>query len=123
MLARLFFRFAGCNSGRGAGFGLVGGAIAGTTGPAFLLPLGIMPLGFASVDYTPLFPWLGVVLVGLGLGSVLYAGGVRQFRIPPVPDRVVAPLTFLGRHSLVIYLIHQPVIILLLGLATGTPVL
>lgn len=123
MLSPLFFRFERWNIVLGAGVVLAGWAIAGTTGPAFLLPLGIMPPGFASFDYTPLFPWLGVVLVGLGLGSVLYAGGVRQFRIPPVPDRVVAPFTFLGRHSLVIYLIHQPVIILLLGLATETPVL
>lgn len=123
LLSPLFFRFDRWNLIIGAVFVLSGWAIAGTTGPAFLLPLGIMPPGFASVDYTPIFPWLGVVLIGLGLGSVLYAGGKRQFRIPPVPDRLVAPLSFLGRHSLVIYLIHQPVIILLLGLVTGTPVL
>ncbi len=123
MLSPLFFRFERWNIIIGAGVVLAGWAIAGTTGPAFLLPLGIMPPGFASVDYTPLFPWLGAVLIGLGFGSVLYAGGERQFRIRPVPDIVAAPLSFLGRHSLAIYLIHQPVIILLLGLVTGTPVL
>ncbi len=123
MLSSLFFRFERWNIIIGTGVVLLGWAIAGTTGPAFLLPLGIMPPGFASVDYTPLFPWLGAVLIGLGLGSILYAGGERQFRIPPVPDILVGPLSFLGRHSLVIYLIHQPVIFLVLALVTGTPVL
>lgn len=36
-------------------------------GPAFLIPLGIMPVGFASLDYDPLIPWFGVLLVGVAL--------------------------------------------------------
>jgi uncharacterized membrane protein len=122
-LSPLFFRFGKWN----IVFGLVcipaGSLISTMSGPAFLLPLGIMPPGFTSVDYTPLFPWFGLVLIGLGLGSVLYTGGVRQFSLRPLPDLFVAPLSFLGRHSLVIYLVHQPVIILLLALVTGTKVL
>lgn len=97
-----------------------------TAGPVIsllLLPLGIHSSAFWSVDYTPLFPWFGVVLIGMGLGSYLYAGGVRQFSLQSLPDILVMPLSFLGRHSLVIYLVHQPVIILLLALVTGTKVL
>jgi uncharacterized membrane protein len=40
-----------------------------------------------------------------------------------VPEIFVKPLSFLGRHSLLIYIVHQPVIILLLGAVTGTKVL
>jgi uncharacterized membrane protein len=40
-----------------------------------------------------------------------------------MPDVLVRPLAFLGRYSLLIYLVHQPVIILLLAAATGTKVL
>lgn len=87
-----------------------------------LLPLGIHTPSFWSVDYTPLFPWLGVVLIGMGAGAFLYAGATRHFTLTPLPDCFVRPFSFLGRHSLVIYLVHQPVIILLLAAVTGTKV-
>ena len=35
----------------------------------WLLPLGIHPATFFSVDYEPIFPWFGVVLIGMGLGE------------------------------------------------------
>jgi uncharacterized membrane protein len=123
MLSPLFFRFGKYN----ILFGLLciaGGFFIGTLqGPVWLLPLGIYPASFVSVDYTPLIPWFGAVLVGMGLGECLYAGGVRRFTAPHLPDRIAVPLAFLGQHSLVIYLVHQPLIILLLAAVTGTKVL
>jgi uncharacterized membrane protein len=123
MLSPLFFRFGKYN----VLFGLLciaGGFFIGTIqGPVWLLPLGIVPASFASVDYTPLIPWFGAVLVGMGMGEFLYSGGVRRFTAPHLPDRIAAPVAFLGQHSLVIYLVHQPVIILLLAAMTGTKVL
>ena len=123
MLSPLFFRLKKLNIL--VGFVCIGTGylVSGLAGPAYLLPLGIVPAGFSSVDYTPFFPWFGMVLIGMGLGEVLYADGVRRFSLRPLPDLLVTPLSFLGRHSLVIYLVHQPVIILLLGLVTGTNVL
>jgi uncharacterized membrane protein len=91
-------------------------------GPIWLLPFGIHPLSFWSVDYEPIFPWFGCVLIGMGLGEYLYAGGKRQFVVPAIPLIIIRPLSFLGRHSLVIYLIHQPVIILLIAALTGTKI-
>ena len=91
--------------------------------PLLLLPLGIHAEAFWSVDYTPLFPWFGVVLIGMGIGTFMYGEGARHFTPPKLPDFLVVPLSLLGRHSLVIYLVHQPVIILLLGVITGTKVL
>jgi uncharacterized membrane protein len=135
MLAPLFFRFGKYAVIIGIGVILAGwfavGSIAqaipwNSIGPVlslFVLPLGIHSPSFWSVDYTPLFPWFGVVLVGMGLGDILYGGGVRHFPAPRVPEGIALPLAFLGRHSLVIYLVHQPVIILLLGAVTGTNVL
>ncbi|MCK9630362.1 MAG: DUF1624 domain-containing protein [Methanoregula sp.] len=123
MLSPLFFRFGRLNVLLGLACIPAGWIISGLSGPAFLLPLGIMPAGFTSVDYTPLLPWFGMVLLGLGLGAYLYAGGVRQFSLKPLPDGIVTPLSFLGRHSLLIYLVHQPVIILLLAAVTGMKVL
>ncbi|PKL70413.1 MAG: hypothetical protein CVV30_03385 [Methanomicrobiales archaeon HGW-Methanomicrobiales-1] len=123
MLSPLFFRFGKLNILLGLACIPVGWIISGLGGPAFLLPLGIIPSGFASVDYTPLFPWFGMVLIGMGLGECLYTGGVRQFSLRSLPDLLVRPLSFLGRHSLVIYLVHQPVIVLLLALVTGAKIL
>jgi len=98
----------------------VGIMIMQVRGPAFLIPLGIFPESFYSVDYTPVFPWFGVVLVGIFLGETLYPGGLRGFSLPQFPNlqRIAMypgkAISFLGRHSLIIYIIHQPVIILLL---------
>ena len=123
ILSVLFFRFGKYNILLGLLF-IAGGFFIGTLqGPVWLLPLGIYPSSFTSVDYTPLIPWFGVVLVGLGVGEFLYSGGVRRFTVPHLPDRIVRPLSFLGRYSLVIYLVHQPIIILLLAAVTGTNVL
>jgi uncharacterized membrane protein len=123
MLSPLFFRFGKYNVLLGL-LCIAGGFFIGTVqGPFWLLPLGIVPASFVSVDYTPLIPWFGVVLVGMGVGEFLYSGGVRWFESPHLPDRVARPLSLLGRYSLIIYLVHQPVIILLLAAVTGTKVL
>jgi uncharacterized membrane protein len=92
------------------------------TGPLWLLPLGIHPATFSSVDYEPIFPWFGVVLIGIGLGEYLYPEGVRRFALPSIPQAAIRLLAFPGRHSLIIYLVHQPIIILLLAALTGTKV-
>jgi len=64
-----------------------------------------------TIDYFPLLPWFGVCLFGIALGNVLYKDNKRQF---PAPDLSrFAPMrvcSWLGRHSLAIYLMHQPVI-------------
>jgi uncharacterized membrane protein len=59
----------------------------------------------------------------MGTGEFLYAGGIRRFEAPHLPQQFALPLVFLGQHSLIIYLVHQPVIILLLAALTGTKVL
>jgi uncharacterized membrane protein len=123
MLSPLFFRFGKYNILLGL-LCIAGGFFIGNLqGPVWFLPFGIVPVSFYSVDYTPLIPWFGAVLVGMGTGEFLYAGGIRRFVAPHLPDRIAEPLAFLGQHSLLIYLVHQPVIILLLAAVTGTKVL
>lgn len=81
------------------------------SGPAVLLPLGVMPIGFHSLDYYPLLPWASLFLFGAALGKlrldILRRPATRQ----PVWAR---PFTMAGRRSLEIYLLHQPVLIGLL---------
>jgi len=76
----------------------------------WLLPFGLTGPSFSSFDYFPLIPWLGIFLIGAGLGKSLYAS-----KRSLLPWRM--PRTFVnwaGRHSLIIYIAHQPIIMGLL---------
>jgi len=125
MLAPLFFRFKKGNILIGVlciGLGIVL-LFADIAGPIWLVWLGIHPSPFISVDYTPLLPWFGVVLIGMGVGEYLYPDGKRSWSPPQVPVSISALLAVPGRHSLLIYLVHQPLILLLLHIIAGVPVL
>ncbi|MCC7572233.1 MAG: DUF1624 domain-containing protein [Candidatus Methanofastidiosum sp.] len=81
----------------------------------YLLWLGFEPQSFFSFDYFPLLPWYGIVLIGIFLGNLAYSNSKRRFNIPDFSNNLITRLlSFLGKHSLKIYLIHQPIIILLL---------
>lgn len=77
---------------------------------AWLVPLGVIPHGFASADYFPLLPNFGFFLLGAVLGKTLYKRGCTLL---PRVNADCAPLRFLrlcGRQSLAIYLLHQPIL-------------
>jgi uncharacterized membrane protein len=114
-LSPLFLRFGRGNLLVGAGILLLAPFIDRLPGPIFLAWLGVHPADFASLDYVPLFPWLGVFLLGMGLGASLYSGGMRRFPAG-AGTPLLGPVTFLGRHSLLIYLVHVPLLLLLLAL-------
>lgn len=66
---------------------------------------GFFPRGFFSTDYFPLLPWLFLFWAGYFLHFCM-----GRARMEPLRRSVCAPLGWLGRHSLGIYLLHQPVI-------------
>jgi len=119
ILAPFFYRFGKFNLLLGVVTTILGFVIGIIPGPVWLLPLGVHPATFWSVDYTPLFPWFGMVLIGIGTGSILYPNGVRRFSFPQIPPLGSAAVIFSGKHSLLLYLVHQPVIILILHFITG----
>lgn len=85
---------------------------ADPTGIPGAMVVGLRPEGGAGVDWYPLLPWLAPALAGLWAGGRLYPQGRRgpwgdRLRPPPA----VATLTWPGRHSLPIYLVHQLVLI------------
>lgn len=64
-----------------------------------------------TVDYFPLLPWFGVTLLGIAIGDWMYCGDKRRFRMPDLSRyRPAKIFSWIGQHSLEIYLIHQPVI-------------
>lgn len=79
---------------------------------SLFLPFGFPPPHFTTLDYFPLFPWFGVVLIGLTLGDFLY---IRPKRIPRPTNTFLNILSWPGKHALVIYLVHQPILLLLLS--------
>ena len=115
-ISPLFLRFGRANLAIGAGIMLTAPFIDRIPGPLSLVWLGVHPTDFASLDYVPLVPWFGVFLVGMSLGALLYPGGRRGFPAGGQERPLLRPITFLGRHSLPIYLVHVPVILLFLAL-------
>lgn len=78
----------------------------------WLLPFGFSPEQYPAVDYFPLLPWLGVVMIGMGVGRLLQRRltgfGSSSARVPAV----WVPFVVAGRQSLLIYIVHQPVLLL-----------
>jgi len=96
------------------------GATASPVDFPWLLPLGFVPVGYQAVDYFPLIPWFGLVLVGVFLGRTLYAGNRRRLPLADLSAFLpVKGLQWLGQRSLPIYLLHQIVLYALFVLATG----
>jgi uncharacterized membrane protein len=81
----------------------------------WLLPFGVVPENLVMPDYRPLLPWFGVVLLGVFAGNVVYSGGRRPALFAGKAPAVARPLLPLGRNSLFVYLIHQPILIALLA--------
>ena len=66
---------------------------------------GFLPFDFYSTDYFALLPWLFLFWAGYFLHFCMG----RQ-RMEPLHRSVCPPLGWMGRHSLLLYLLHQPVI-------------
>jgi len=69
-----------------------------------------------TIDYFPLFPWFSAVLFGIFLGNILYNGNERRFHLPDISNyRPIHALSWIGKHSLAIYLAHQPILAAMLS--------
>lgn len=76
----------------------------------WLMPLGFVYPGFSTADYFPLLPHLGFFLLGAVVGRRVYGENVSRFPSVNEKNPLIRFLCFTGRHSLVIYLAHQPVL-------------
>ncbi len=78
-----------------------------SAGSALLLPFGVRYEGFSSLDYYPLCPYMAVFILGVIAYKLYYYKRKSLFGFS-YENRVIL---FLSRHSLLIYLLHQPVIL------------
>jgi len=83
--------------------------------------LGLISHKPLTEDYAPVFPWLGVMCAGLAIGHWLLRHHAHALQRASSTVQAHAPLralAWLGRWSLSYYMVHQPMLLALLGLGT-----
>ena len=89
--------------------------------PAFNAPLlrfiGLATEPAMTVDFEPLFPWVGPFLLGLASAKWASARGLlHRLALPDTP--ALRRLALPGQHSLMVYVVHQPILIALIWVAS-----
>jgi len=77
--------------------------------------IGLMPQLPATEDYVPLLPWFGVVLLGMFIGKTLFGKRPMPWLTQGSQNMIFRTLSLGGRHSIHIYMLHQPIFIGLLS--------
>ena len=78
---------------------------------------GFCKAAWAGGDYFPLIPYLGYAFAGAAVITLLYGGG--KSLLPKLDGKWNRPFRFMGRHTLLVVLVHQVVNMLLLALVTA----
>lgn len=78
--------------------------------------VGLMTHSPTTEDYAPLLPWFGVMLIGVFVGQ--HISQIPVFRYPLQQRLWAKPLLWLGRHSLLVYMLHQPLFFTLFWMLT-----
>lgn len=77
------------------------------TANPYLFPFGLLAPGFYSSDYYPLIPWFFLFVCGYYLGAWVKEGKAPKWLYP---SRLPS-LEFVGRHTLWVYVLHQPILV------------
>lgn len=74
--------------------------------------LGFPGDGFWSMDYFPVVPWIFLFITGYFMYGIFKKHNWMKYLKP----NVCSPIQWIGRHSLIIYLAHQPILFIICGL-------
>lgn len=83
---------------------------------SWLAGLGLTTWPVRSADFVPVFPWFAATLAGIGAAKIGRAAGFWQW----LAERgggdsgLIRVASWPGRHSLAVYLVHQPMLIAIL---------
>ncbi|MEE0858777.1 MAG: heparan-alpha-glucosaminide N-acetyltransferase domain-containing protein [Acutalibacteraceae bacterium] len=72
--------------------------------------IGFPSSDFISSDYFPIIPYIFLFFAGTFIGRIFKEKGVPKFMY----KKLCPPLDFIGKHALIIYVAHQPIIIAVL---------
>jgi uncharacterized membrane protein len=70
-----------------------------------------------AADYLPAFPWFAPVLLGIAIAKVMSSAGLWP-RLAALSSPLLWRLGAPGRHSLIIYLVHIPIIFAIIWAVT-----
>lgn len=83
--------------------------------PIFDVPalwwVGLAPVFPPSNDYVPLFPWFAPFLAGIGVAKLRHPANVPLIASVGEGGRTGKLAAFAGKHGLIFYLAHQPILI------------
>lgn len=63
-------------------------------------------------DWWPIFPYTGVIFIGMFLGKLLYSKNKKSL-CPKLYCKALKPFCYIGSHTLYIYLLHQVILVIL----------
>ena len=86
--------------------------------PRWLAWTGLAETSPPSFDFVPVFPWFAATLLGIATARAGEAAGLWDRLRGGTPGPLLSTAAWPGRHSLAVYLIHQPVLIGLVWLWT-----
>lgn len=78
----------------------------------YLFVIGLRSTQFQSSDYYPFFPWSGLFLLGIALSKLIYTKRSSLFNFD-IKDNIISKL---GRNTLLVYVLHQPIILTIIYL-------
>lgn len=68
------------------------------------------------VDWWPIFPFSGVIFIGISIGQILFREHKYSYMKKGKYQLILKPIGFIGSHTIWIYVFHQPLIIIILGI-------
>ncbi len=120
VLGLAFVRFYWLNLVLGAGLVVLGTQFQNAVfNQPWLQWIGLMTHKPFTEDYVPLLPWFGVVLLGIFIGKLVFQKQPQAWlQNWQSTHPFMRTLSFGGKHSLIIYMLHQPVFMGLLYLVS-----
>jgi len=102
---------------------IIGGFFLGTApieGTDYFFWLGVYSPSYWPLDYYPLIPWFGIILLEMYSGQRLFTTqNIERMKNDGTKNILIQKLAFLGRNSLLIYLIHQPILVALITILSA----
>lgn len=79
----------------------------------YFMILGIPNINYVSgFDYFPVFPYVGIFLIGVLIGRVYYNDYKTKLKLLEKP--AFRPISFIGRKGIYVYLFHIPIMIIII---------